>query len=587
MKVLKKSTAQPQGQGQHQQHDVQIGSGTPRIIHHQNFEKKQSIAARSISNSIGEDLRTQEIWKYINAINNDSKGEAKDSLGYPEIANTIIKLGKYIRHNDVSGVDRIIITAMNKLVFNFLNDTHFISRGEKCKLWAVHVDIIWLAHEMRKKNLNEIQLLEESTQQTIFQIRALRIEGPMHPLLSHNFNAIKTLWQTDVNDSAARRSQENFGKEQFLAKRTKEFDKQLQVAKDKAKEELEAAQKRKKELEAEVKALNEKSEALSVEFKKLGKLYEEANKELQKLMAENGKLIKLNTEIKEGNEKLVKSKEEVTQQSQVIETKNTELEAVKKELETMIKQREEALAKLKEESDKLKAKNNDLMREAKEKLVISEAEIRKLNEKSEALCVVYNQQLQTFNTETKAAKDQLEELKTQILAGSEALDKLENTSKQLEEKNTRLQEDQEKAKKELEAAEIRKNESKIEVEKLTNALEVLHEQYKQEEKLKAKTQEVLIIRQLEQEGAAISKEPKRRKDEEKTPKNQNIQKVRNPQQQVLYEAYLKNLESSQNKENKENSTNQKGHKPNNGQQILRPSNLNSNLAKVNVFQEIE
>ncbi len=66
MKELKKSTlpliAQPQEQGQHQQHDVQIGSGTPRIIHHQNSEEKQPIAARSISNSIGEDLRTQEIW---------------------------------------------------------------------------------------------------------------------------------------------------------------------------------------------------------------------------------------------------------------------------------------------------------------------------------------------------------------------------------------------------------------------------------------------------------------------------------------------------------------------------------------------
>lgn len=174
----------------------------PNPMDHSQLSQFTSLPSRSLHLDSAEKPKPTKISVYIAAITADLKGKKKDNKGFPEIANTLIKLGKYLYCKEVNKIPSSEIEALNQLVLQLLNNPHFnlSEEKEKTNLWAVHVDAVWLAHEMKKKNIFGTDLLQQKTQTSILEKGNTLIERktPMHDLLRHNFNAINTLWNTNT-----------------------------------------------------------------------------------------------------------------------------------------------------------------------------------------------------------------------------------------------------------------------------------------------------------------------------------------------------------------------------------------------------
>lgn len=269
-----------------------------KVFTHRDIEQQKKLCAREAKASNIKEPKKTQISKFIEKINADIKGVDKDEDGFPEIANTIIDLGKYIKGKQITNISSFDIKNLNALVIKLLNANHFAfseNEGRK-KLWAVHVDIIWLSHEMKKKNIFEVALLEENTQDVILekgkQSIAQEAQTPLHPLLKHNFNAVMILWTHKMEDrrEEVKEAKENISQINEVAEKDTEIQK-LQQSLKKAEEEKQlqtrAEEEKDKSLKAqkqiaETKSQNEKLHSQSPQQKADLELKKEPKTEPQK-----------------------------------------------------------------------------------------------------------------------------------------------------------------------------------------------------------------------------------------------------------------------------------------------------------------
>lgn len=263
-------------------------------MNHHQLAKFTELTARSLQLDLAEKPKLTKISKYIKEIEADIKGIKKDSLEFPEIANILITLGKYIRRKELEKIPSCEIDALNKLVLELLNNPDFnlSEEQEKKHLWAVHVDTVWLAHEMKKKNIFGNDFLHPKTQTSILEKGEdlIQKKTPMHNLLSHNFQAINILWNTKIQTSneVTKQALEN------LQIEPRNLNTQKEIDADKINSSIEASNQLQQEIkslkEAQLKEKEKKEKEINELVTKTKQL-EEINKAISNKLEEQTLLI--------------------------------------------------------------------------------------------------------------------------------------------------------------------------------------------------------------------------------------------------------------------------------------------------------
>ncbi len=147
-----------------------------------------------------------KVLEHIDFINTNCKSSIKDERGFPLVADRIIELGDDIRDKVKGQLPPETVRKLNKLVFDLIDDRYFAEEVPGEKRWAVHVDAIWLAHQMREKEIYSLQTdtltanwLTMDTEEAVKQIAAGRRDPTIKDKLQHNFNAILVLWQPRIS----------------------------------------------------------------------------------------------------------------------------------------------------------------------------------------------------------------------------------------------------------------------------------------------------------------------------------------------------------------------------------------------------
>lgn len=142
----------------------------------------------------------QHVKDLIGTIYDQGASNIKDRDGFPEMANTIILLGNFLKNKSLGQLDPEVLMALNKLVYGLLQNEAYTQGGERGKLWAVHVDAIWLAHEMRKKDMlyQTDTWLTIQTERDILHIASTRQDATTNTLLRNNYDSIRKLWQPRI-----------------------------------------------------------------------------------------------------------------------------------------------------------------------------------------------------------------------------------------------------------------------------------------------------------------------------------------------------------------------------------------------------
>lgn len=358
----------------------------------------------------------KKILEFIEKINTDPKGEIKEKNknGFPQIANELIDLGYYLRDEVKGAIDPKTKAALNNLVSKLLKEQHFLTGGEKGKLWAVHVDAVWLAHEMEKKGI-----LDENTKKTILEISQARIDQTENKLLRGNFNAIQNLWKfgeimvpekqriqfakiaaenEKLRDQLQRLEQELsqlLGEYKDVGRDNEELTSRFKDQLQKKEELNQALTKEKQDYQQAAKDLEQKNRELEKQIQKLTDGFDNLHKEYQG---------KYNAYLKEQNNltsNLQQKEQELSTFKTQVDSLNSQIQSVKDREDSVtkaIQQQQDTISELTNTNNELRTQNQNTQK------FLGQA--KKTSEKQKNT-------IDTLEKQTKALQEQLEEAQTE------------------------------------------------------------------------------------------------------------------------------------------------------------------------------
>lgn len=403
---------------------------------------------------------------YMEVIKGDLTCIRRDTHGYPRIATTIIDLGHYL--SDLRGeLHPDTIGELNTLVWELINNPYYTTGGETSKLWAVHVDAIWLAHEMRKKEIDDPQTdtltskwLTIPTERNVKDIARNRLPSTTNQKLKNNFDAILKLWQPRISpiEMQSLREENQRLREQSerqhtqnnqmsldnqnlttrLAEQARLFNQQsLQLEELRRQNEAFGAERQKMQTDAEALRLQKETEFQEA-LQKASQEKERLRQQMQQLERSEQERKTLQNQITELE---TRNQEKESKFKQELETKDKQFKELKTALENLEKTNQN-LNKSQEEftnqNRKLKAAFESLTQNSNEQKSLIEkkeeenAELRKTINKSEEQTELLTKKINGIDQYNKDLQQQLQTLQATLK------NQQETDSKQINEQKNKI-----------------------------------------------------------------------------------------------------------------------------------------------------